>query len=268
MDSSSIGFSGHFVRAHGRTAPARMGPALHPMNMSTAATQGRAASTEKVGLAVYEALRAKAITHAFLPGERLNEGELAKELHVSRTPLREALNRLTTEGFLRSVSGKGFFFRELDPKELFDLYELRSAIELAAVRLAVERASDAQIDVLSETVSDTTTPERCTATELIAQDEQFHERLVGLAGNAEMSRVLDNINARIQFVRWIVVGEPTRRAAHHGHKAIVQALKIRDAETCAALLKKHISRRQDEIIEAAHARMAQLFTERAAFRRR
>ncbi len=226
------------------------------------------APSDSIATVVYDALRAKAITHAFLPGERLNEGELARELNVSRTPLREALNRLTTEGFLRAVSGKGFFFRELDPQELFDLYELRIALELAAIGLAVSRASDAEIDALAKLVDDSTCWEECTQAELTAQDEHFHERLLGLASNLEMSRVLANINARIQFVRWIDLGKLTRRATHHDHRSIVKALKARDAESCAHLLRKHITRRQEEIIEAAHTHMTRLFTERAAFRHR
>ena len=60
---------------------------------------------------VYEQLKAMAVSYEFKPGERLNEGELAKRLGVSRTPLREALNRLNTEGFLRFTPGKGFFCR-------------------------------------------------------------------------------------------------------------------------------------------------------------
>lgn len=237
------------------------------MNASISAVDD-CAIPEKIGATVYEALRAKAITHSFLPGERLNEGVLANELRVSRTPLREALNRLTTEGFLRSVSGKGFFFRELDPKELFDLYELRLTIELAAVQLAATRASTEQIDSLAAMVGDDATREECSAAELVAQDEQFHERLVALAGNVEMCRLLDNINARIQFVRWIDLGTPTRQATHHDHKAIVQALKDGNIKSCTARLRKHIGRRQDEIIEAAHTRIAQLFTERASRVRR
>ncbi len=237
------------------------------MNASISAADDRALP-EKISASVYEAMRAKAITHAFLPGERLNEGVLANELRVSRTPLREALNRLTTEGFLHVVSGKGFFFRELDPKELFDLYELRLTVELAAVQLAATRASAEQIDSLAALVGDDATGEECSAADLVAQDEQFHERLVALAGNVQMCRLLDNINARIQFVRWIDVGKPTRRATHHDHRAIVDALKNGDIEACAARLRKHIERRQDEIIEAAHARIAQLFTERASRTRR
>lgn len=83
-----------------------------------------------------------------------------------------------------------------------------------------------------------------------------------------MSRVLNNVNARIQFVRWIDVGEPTKRATHHDHKAIAQALKERDVEACVLLLHKHIARRQDDIIDATHKRMVQIFAERAAQARR
>ena len=97
---------------------------------------------------VYEQLKAMSIGFEFKPGERLNEGELAKRLGVSRTPLREALNRLNTEGFLRFAPGRGFFCRELDAHEIFDLYELRKSIEVASVRLAIKRAKDEDIDAL------------------------------------------------------------------------------------------------------------------------
>ncbi len=97
---------------------------------------------------VYEQLKAMAVSYELKPGERLNEGELAKRLGVSRTPLREALNRLNTEGFLRFTPGKGSFCRELDAHEIFDLYELRKSIEVASIRLAIKRAKDEDIDAL------------------------------------------------------------------------------------------------------------------------
>ncbi|TFZ02801.1 GntR family transcriptional regulator [Ramlibacter henchirensis] len=226
-----------------------------------------ASNSDNIGLAVYEKLRVKAIGHDFLPGERLNEVELAREFGVSRTPLREALNRLTTEGFLRSIPGKGFFFRELDPKEIFDLYELRAAIEVAAVRLAVQRASTEDVNALAKMVEDASAQEDCEVSDLIAADEAFHSRLIALAGNSEMSRVVLNINARIQFVRWINVDKLSKRATHKDHRAVIQALRQRDAEACAGLLQKHISRRLDEIIEATHRRIAQIYTERASLMR-
>src|SRR5438874_4932491 len=94
---------------------------------------------------VYEQLKAMAVSYEFKPGERLNEGELARSLGVSRTPLREALNRHNTESLLRFVPGKGFFCRDLDVHEIFSLYEVRKAIEVAAIRLAIQRAKDEDI---------------------------------------------------------------------------------------------------------------------------
>src|SRR5579862_6815448 len=85
---------------------------------------------------VHHELRSMAMTFRFLPGERLNEAILAKELGVSRTPLREALNRLTAEGFLTFSVNLGFFRKPLEVKEIFDLFEFRLEIEVTAVRLA------------------------------------------------------------------------------------------------------------------------------------
>src|SRR3546814_2307491 len=66
----------------------------------------------------YVALRAMAMSYRFQPGQRLNEGELARELEISRTPLREAMHRLVSEGLLALVSGRGFFARPLEVKEV------------------------------------------------------------------------------------------------------------------------------------------------------
>src|SRR5215471_6358552 len=98
---------------------------------------------------VYESLRSMAIAFKFKPGERLTELDIAERFSVSRTPVREALNRLVNEGFL-VADGRGFAVRDLDPKECFDLYELRLALEFTAVRLAVQRATDEELSFLSK----------------------------------------------------------------------------------------------------------------------
>jgi DNA-binding GntR family transcriptional regulator len=104
---------------------------------------------------VYEQLKAMAVSYQFKPGERLNEGELAKRLGVSRTPLREALNRLNTEGFLRFTPGRGFFCRELDAHEIFDLYELRKSIEIASICVSVlEKHIDRRLDRITSAIKE------------------------------------------------------------------------------------------------------------------
>lgn len=209
---------------------------------------------------VYEDLKAMAVAYAIRPGERINEGRIATRLGVSRTPLREALNRLKTEGFLRFEPGRGFFCRELDPREIFQLYELRKALEIAAVPLAVARAEDTEIAALARFL-DETGPSRDGASidELTRLDETFHHRLMRLARNDEMLRVLDNVNARIRFVRWIDMSSETRPKTQSEHRAVVSALAARDTAAAIAVLERHIDRRLDEITAAIREGLARIY---------
>jgi DNA-binding GntR family transcriptional regulator len=209
---------------------------------------------------VYEQLKAMSVSFELKPGERLNEGELAKRLGVSRTPLREALNRLNTEGFLRFTPGKGFFCRELDAHEIFDLYELRKSIEVASVRLAVKRAKDEDVDALLAFLDATgPDPGERSSIELVELDETFHERLMAMSDNAEMLRVLRNVNARIRFVRWIDMDRINRANTQAEHRSVLHALKARDEATCVYVLERHIDRRLDTITSAIKEGYAQIY---------
>src|SRR6201987_5023726 len=209
---------------------------------------------------VYEQLKAMAVSFEFKPGERLNEGELAKRLGGSRTPLREALNRLKNEGFLRFTPGRGFFGRELDAHEIFDLYELRKSIEVASVRLAVKRAKDEDIDALLAFLDATgPDPGERSSIELVELDETFHERLMAMSDNAEMLRVLRNVNARIRFVRWIDMDRINRANTQAEHRAVVLGLKARDEITCVSVLDKHIDRRLDRITKPIEGGCAEIY---------
>ena len=110
------------------------------MNAVDANLMGPDLASDSIVDRVYAQLKSLAISYRIKPGERLNEGELARNLGVSRTPLREAMTRLNTEGLIRFVPGKGFYCRDLNVNVIFSLYELRNAIEIAASLLAVQRA--------------------------------------------------------------------------------------------------------------------------------
>lgn len=213
---------------------------------------------------VYEKLKQMSVDYTFKPGERLNEGILAKSLGVSRTPLREALTRLYTEDLLRFIPGKGFFCRNLDVHEVFSLYELRKGVEVEALRLSLERAKDEDIDALLAFL-DSTGPEPGdrSVDELVRLDETFHERLMQMSGNTEMLRVLANINSRIRFVRWIDMERCDRRLSQHDHREILLGLKARDPERCIPILSKHINRRLDEISSALKEGYAQIYMNQA-----
>ena len=208
----------------------------------------------------YDQIRRMTVTFQLRPSERLNEVSLCKVIGVSRTPLREALNRLASEGFLKAVPGQGFYCRDLDPDEIYQLYQLRKVLEVGGVRLAAEHASEAAIDELLSFISQTG-PEAGdrTTDELVALDETFHERLLALSGNQEMLQVLKNVNARIQFVRWYEMDRAQRPTTQGDHRQILTSLRERDVEACVQTLEKHIDRRREQIVTAIRARLAQIY---------
>jgi len=208
---------------------------------------------------IYDQVKAMALAYELKPGERINESVLSKQLNVSRTPLREALNRLRMEGFLEVRAGKGFFRCALDPQEVFDLYQLRAAVEAAGLRLAMAKATDANIEQLVAILDQSGEGQERTMQQLVGLDEAFHETLMRLSGNAEMLRVLQNVNARISFVRWIEMGRRARGVVQGEHREIAEALRSRDVERCVTLLETHISRQMDEITAAIRESYSRIY---------
>ncbi|UPY36511.1 GntR family transcriptional regulator [Sediminicoccus sp. KRV36] len=197
----------------------------------------------------YEALRGMLLLYELRPAERLNEVHLAERLGLSRTPLREALNRLAAERLLVARGGQGFFVRDLDLREAMDLYELREALEATAFRLACERATPAAVNALARAWR---ARHRQLAREqdraaMVAEDVRFHESLCALSANAELLRTLSEVNARTTFIRWAYATGPRPELNFDEHDALLEALTSRDAASGAAILHRHIGRRAEAL---------------------
>lgn len=196
----------------------------------------------------YARLKERAVNFQFRPGERLNEIGLSKELSVSRTPLREALNRLVTEQLIDFRPGQGFFCRDLDPRSIYELYELREILELSAVRKACAEASDEQLKALNEELYATgLTYIGKTVREVTERDEAFHVAIAELSGNQELARHLRQINERIRFIRWLDMSNRVKNTKGE-HKAVMDALLARNADLAAEVMGNHIRRRMDQIV--------------------
>ena len=207
----------------------------------------------------YERLREMAINYRFRPGERLNEGALARDLQLSRTPLREAMHRLASEGLLQLVSGRGFFARPLDVKEVCDLYEARLALETAIVRLACDRASSDWLQAMNSYLDRSVSAHENEPLEhLLELDEGFHERIAERTGNLELLRMLRSINARIHFFRWVDM-QGRRDNTQAEHRALIAAIGSGDAETAVDIARAHVARRQDQIIDGIREGYARLY---------
>jgi DNA-binding GntR family transcriptional regulator len=215
---------------------------------------------------LYEQLKEMAVSYHFRPGERINEVELSGQLRVSRTPLREALNRLSTEGFLTTTANKGFFARELEANELFDLYELRAYLEQAGVRLACKRASDEDIAALRAFVLERDETSEILAGEMLKLDEEFHLRLVGLSQNEELVKSVRSVSERIRFARWI--DWKSRRLSHGQHLQIVTLLAGRQEDECAAFMLSHIQKHFDQIREIIRGAVTEIYTRNSENRRK
>ncbi|WP_349369087.1 GntR family transcriptional regulator [Salinarimonas sp.] len=208
---------------------------------------------------LYRQLKQMAVDFRIRPGERLNEVALARELDASRTPLREALNRLVAEQLITFQPGRGFYCRALDPETVFQLYELRAILEVAAVRSACKRASEEAIaglrrdlyvpglDYVGKTVRQVT-----------EEDEAFHIGIAALTGNGELVRDLDRINERIRYLRWADMASRVRQTKGE-HTLIMTALERRDADAAEAAMHAHVARRMDQIVAAVREGYSNLY---------
>lgn len=218
---------------------------------------------------VYETLRDMAINFDFKPGERINESALSTRLGASRTPLREALNRLVAEGFLTLAKGQGFFCRPLEPAKVLELYQARCAVETEGIIRGIENASDQQIaDLRAYLDAFEKTYFTCgDLSEVLLQDEEFHLRLAALSGNSELVRMLSNLNERIRYVRMInfkqiraqVPEDRVEDPSLPAHRKIVEAVQRRDKDTAVAALRNHIERRSEETVELVRLAYSQLY---------
>lgn len=192
---------------------------------------------------VHAQLRSMIIEMQLRPGERLNEMQLTEMLGVGRTPLREAINRLLVEQLVEFQPNRGFFIRQVDVKEIEDIFEMRAIVEVAAVRFVVERASDFEINSLVDhcemILRDHPSSD---PSDLVREDVMFHERLAALTGNAPLLRSVQEINSRINFVRLAPRGEERKRSFEE-HTKIVRMIAARDADRAAELMANHVTHR-------------------------
>ncbi|MCP1335288.1 GntR family transcriptional regulator [Futiania mangrovi] len=225
--------------------------------MASEAKEAGAPSAANAAGRAYAVLRVMAMDFRFGPGAKINEAELAEQLNVSRTPLREALHRLASERLVLFSPGQGFRARTLDTKEVFDLYETRLQVELAIVDLACQRATPDDIAGFDRHLDDVAARiAGASIDEIVAFDEQFHELIAASTGNEELVWLLRNVNARLHFTRWISTQGAAPTDAEH--RALVQAIRDGNRSRAADVMRAHIGKRLDQVVEIiteGHARL-------------
>jgi DNA-binding GntR family transcriptional regulator len=200
----------------------------------------------------YDLIRKDILACIHAPGQQIAQGQLAEKYGLGMTPVREALQRLSHEGLIQAVPRSGYVVSLITLSDVRELFELRDILESAAVRLAVERASEAQLDHILEEANFTYVfHDRDDYTRFLDRNYRFHCLIAATGGN---QRLIDTLARTLDgLTRVFHLGLDLRDSAdemRNEHLALAQALKDRDAERGAAIVSSQISRSIQRVIEA------------------
>jgi len=201
---------------------------------------------------VFESLRQAIVDLKLKPGERLMEIQLAEDLGVSRTPVREAIRKLELEGFVVMMPRKGAYVAGISMKDIADIFEIRGALEGLAASLAAERGTEEEIEQMErELVRISESIEKDDLLSVVEVDTDFHAILFRASRNDRLAQMLNHLREQIQRFRTTSLGRPGRmRVALEEHKKIVEALSQRDPDLSRARAQEHIENAESSMIDA------------------
>jgi DNA-binding GntR family transcriptional regulator len=192
---------------------------------------------------VYSTLRREIITKRITSGTRLPEVAIASRLKVSRTPVREALRRLASEGLVLIIPNSGARVASPSRKEMEDAYVVREELECLAIRLACPRVTDRHMRRLEECILEEERAfEERNLERYLEVNEAFHRIITDAAGNRVLKEYVENILARTNV--YIVFYDPfyivESNPSVGEHRSIIEALKARDEELAVERMRNHI----------------------------
>ncbi|HMB85230.1 MAG TPA: GntR family transcriptional regulator [Methylomirabilota bacterium] len=196
---------------------------------------------------VVHALREAIIAGRLKPGERIRERELVSLLGVSRSPLREAIRILETEGLITSLAHRGARVSELSAVDLHDMLDVRIMLESFAARLFIERLDEAVLRAMEEQVERSRAPGyRVDLQENFDLGLEFHDLLVGACGNRKVVQLHENLRrhqTRYQHFAFARLGRDVRALDEHAE--MVAMLRARDLGAVERLMRAHLLRFHD-----------------------
>ncbi len=200
----------------------------------------------------YEYLKSSILSGRFSPGERLAEEHLAKELGISRTPIREALHKLESEGLIKPLPSRGFVASRDSKEEIEELFDIRAVLEGYALRVICGRITDVVLQDAEETVVRAAEAlERGCLDEVFHWNTRFHDMLHELI--TDKHRLYSQMVTMRQYVL-----RYRKNTLHHpeagertvdGHRKILLALRLRDADLCERVMREHIQQSKNDAMQ-------------------
>jgi DNA-binding GntR family transcriptional regulator len=198
-----------------------------------------------------ERIRTMIIEGELAPATRIHEGQLGKALGVSRTPLREALKFLASEGLVELVPRRGALVRKLTPADVRDMLDVLGVLEVRAARLTCRNATAAQVASLRAVHDEMMAFYRSgNRLEYYRRNQSIHAALAALSGNALLASLHQVIQARLKRIRFIGNEDPSKwagAAAEHGE--MIEALEARDEARLAAVVERHLAETWTRVVD-------------------
>jgi DNA-binding GntR family transcriptional regulator len=186
------------------------------------------------------------LTRQLLSGEAIVEDRLAETLHISRTPLREALVRLAGEGLLVKQASRSFSVRKVSASEFFQSMKVRAILETEAITLAIDRVDLMALEQLRRDVERLST-EACQAIEHWEVDDRLHMLFADASGNAVLADTIRNLRIKTRLFEVIKPFDRITADAQE-HAAIIDAYSSGEAKAARRALQRHLRNLQGDVM--------------------
>ena len=200
----------------------------------------------------YQFLKSNILSGHFNPGERLTEEHLAKKLGVSRTPVREALHKLESEGLIKSLATRGFIVSRDSKDEIEELFDIRAILEGYLMRVICETISEETLKQLDQFVEKAEEGLRQKKIEEVFKwNTQFHDTLHSLVQNKHrFHQMMVNIRKYVLRYRKDTLRYPDGgKRTIEGHRKIMMSLRLRDPDLCERVMREHIREAKEDALQ-------------------
>ncbi len=211
-------------------------------------------NTPKVSEVVYNLLREKIISKEFAEGERLDIEDISKHLGVSKTPIKEALSHLESEGLVRILSRSGTFVSNFTVKDIEDYFDVRRVLECYAVEMICLSANEREINILEKMVDNlgdlAKHPDiKAIYPDYLKLDHEFHHKMVSLTKNKRLQEAheRENLHAQMARIRYRSFERELSKSQNE-HEQIILALQKRDLKNAILEINSHLLRAKQSLL--------------------
>jgi DNA-binding GntR family transcriptional regulator len=208
-------------------------------------------STLSLGNQAYEELKRIILERQILPGGKLNEGDLAQALGISRTPIREAINRLEKEGLVKIIPQRGAYVVQFTEKDVFELFLIRENLEGLAAYLSATKISEKDLSKLESSVEGFTEPfDEKEIRRYAREDFKFHQAIVQFSDAQRLINLISTQHDYIRIFRLTTMGVSGRmKVSIEEHRKLLDAFRRKNPEEAERTMREHIRHVRDGVME-------------------